>query len=317
MVPSSIPGSFVRKVTGKATNEVLEQVDPNVILANVDIDALLERVDIDALLDRVDIDALMARVNVDELIERVDLDSILDRVDLEALVMRSGVPEIIEQSTTRFAGSALNALRRMFLNIDLITGFVIDRLLRRRRVEWAFTPAALRPEQAQIYDRRLDLSARYAGAIPRLAAVIVDLWLISISSTLLLAGFDYLNARLFGWTLDFSHSGWWIIGLVLLSAGYSYFGLAIAGRTPGKLLLGLRVTEQDGQDLRGWSAFVRTLCWPLSLAMAGLGMLLIVVHPQRRALHDLIAHTAVIHDWAPHPVTVRAAMTEALMQRSS
>ncbi|MCB0888752.1 MAG: RDD family protein [Nocardioidaceae bacterium] len=317
MVPSSIPGSFVRKVTGKATNEVLEQVDPNVILANVDIDALLERVDIDALLDRVDIDALMARVNVDELIERVDLDSILDRVDLEALVMRSGVPKIIEQSTTHFAGSALNALRRQFLNIDLVTGFVIDRLLRRRRVEWAFTPAALRPEQAHIYDRRLDLSARYAGAIPRLAAVIVDLWLISISSTLLLAGFDYLNARLFGWTFDFGQSGWWIVGLILVSAGYSYFGLAIAGRTPGKLLLGLRVTEQDGQDLRAWSAFVRTICWPLSLALAGLGMLLMVVQPQRRGLHDLLAHTAVIHDWTPHPVTVRAAMTEELMERSS
>ena len=39
------------------------------------------------------------------------------------------------------------------------------------------------------------------------------------------------------------------------------------------------------------------LAFPLSFLLFGLGFLLILVQRERRALHDLIAGTAVVYDW--------------------
>ncbi len=83
--------------------------------------------------------------------------------------------------------------------------------------------------------------------------------------------------------------------------------VALLGGTPGKLMLGLRVTLEDGQSTPpGWSAaIVRDLPsligWiPVlgSLASTGLLVLNIVFladDPERRAIHDRIGGTRVVH----------------------
>jgi len=60
-------------------------------------------------------------------------------------------------------------------------------------------------------------------------------------------------------------------------------------------LLGLRVVRPDGSPAGPMAALVRALTFPLSIALLGLGFVGIVVHPQRRALHDLLATTAVVY----------------------
>ena len=68
------------------------------------------------------------------------------------------------------------------------------------------------------------------------------------------------------------------------------------GATPGKRLMGLAVVTSDGGRLGYLGALRRSLASLLSLLTFGLGYLLILT-PQRRALHDLIAGTQVV--WVP------------------
>ncbi len=307
MVTPPDPGALLGRITGRVADGVLEHVDTNAVLDGIDVNALLDRIDVEALLDRIDVDRLMARV---------DVDALMARVDIEALVRRSGVPEIVEQSTSRFAGSALDSLRRQMVSLDLLTGFVIDRLLGRRRLEWAFAPVGLRPAEPRMRDGSLDISGRYAGAVPRLLAVIADLWLLSVGSTLALAGSDYLTTRLFGWHVDTERGWWWVPVFAFIAFCYSFFSLEVAGRTPGKALVGLRVVRWDGSDVSAWPAFVRTVMWPLSIVLAGVGLVVLLVQRDRRALHDLLARTAVVYDWAPRPVLLRPSMSAKLLERA-
>jgi uncharacterized RDD family membrane protein YckC len=136
----------------------------------------------------------------------------------------------------------------------------------------------------------------YAGAVTRLAAYVVDL---ALMSGLLAAGsavVAYLVAVVTGHQLqldsdrDFAGVGlalWWIV--------YFAGSWAVTGATPGMALFGLRVVRPDGTPAPALAALARALTFPLSLALFGLGFLGILFHRQRRALHDLLAHTAVIY----------------------
>jgi len=58
--------------------------------------------------------------------------------------------------------------------------------------------------------------------------------------------------------------------------------------------LGIRVVASDGGRIK---AVVRTLVLPFSVALAGLGLVGVVVHRERRGPHDFAAGTVVIYDW--------------------
>lgn len=66
------------------------------------------------------------------------------------------------------------------------------------------------------------------------------------------------------------------------------------GATPGKLLLGLRVVQLDGEPLGFPRAIARFFAELVSVSAVGVGYLLASLHPERRALHDLVAGTRVI-----------------------
>lgn len=136
----------------------------------------------------------------------------------------------------------------------------------------------------------------YAGAVTRLAAYIVDLAVLSATMTVGAAAAAYLVAVVTGHQLSLTEdrdlAG---VGLVLWWVAYFGGGWAVAGRTPGMALMGLRVVQPDGARVGLGSAVVRALTFPLSVALLGLGFVGILVHPQRRALHDLLAGTAVTY----------------------
>lgn len=75
---------------------------------------------------------------------------------------------------------------------------------------------------------------------------------------------------------------------------YFAFFTAYGGRTPGKMALGLKVVELDGRPVSGGRALLRTVCYLASVFTGGLGFLL-AAGPAKRALHDRLAGTRVVH----------------------
>jgi serine/threonine protein kinase len=88
----------------------------------------------------------------------------------------------------------------------------------------------------------------------------------------------------------------WFAGAWALLAATLYFvlGHRLFGRTLGKWALGLRVTDRMGKRLSWKTAFLRfaASAWGLIVAYLS-GFLVAAFHPQRRALHDLLAGTEV------------------------
>ncbi|MBI5136072.1 MAG: RDD family protein [Nitrospirae bacterium] len=79
----------------------------------------------------------------------------------------------------------------------------------------------------------------------------------------------------------------------LLGFCYFFFFTAYGGRTPGKMLLGMRVATVDG-EAPGWRrSLARTLCYLLSVLTWGIGFLL-AMGPAKRALHDRLTGTRVV-----------------------
>jgi uncharacterized RDD family membrane protein YckC len=64
--------------------------------------------------------------------------------------------------------------------------------------------------------------------------------------------------------------------------------------TPGKLLLGIVVTDRDGQRLSFAKALGRNVAKIFSLLTFGFGYLLIAFNARSQGLHDLIAGTLVV-----------------------
>jgi uncharacterized RDD family membrane protein YckC len=80
-------------------------------------------------------------------------------------------------------------------------------------------------------------------------------------------------------------------------------------------LLGVRVVRADGSAIDPWRGVLRALVFPLSFLLFGLGFLGILVQRERRALHDLIAGTAVVYSWDARGARLRFLAREAEMAR--
>jgi uncharacterized RDD family membrane protein YckC len=93
-----------------------------------------------------------------------------------------------------------------------------------------------------------------------------------------------------------------ISGLLYLAAsllaGLTYFTWfhGIAGRTPGKMLLGLRVIQASGDPMTPGVAFLRWVGYLISGLVFCLGFLWIAFDGRKQGWHDKIAATVVIRD---------------------
>jgi uncharacterized RDD family membrane protein YckC len=95
------------------------------------------------------------------------------------------------------------------------------------------------------------------------------------------------------------------VALVVWAFVYFAYPLAVSGRTMGMGILGVRVVRADGSELGGRRAVVRVLALPLSFLLLGFGFLLILLRGDRRALHDLIAGSAVVYAWDARAARLR------------
>ena len=144
----------------------------------------------------------------------------------------------------------------------------------------------------------LSYQGHYAGPVSRLASFVIDLVVSAGVFCAALAAVSYgaqvTTGHLVGWNRSTS-----VVAGIFAAWELAYFGCswATSGRTLGMGVFGIRVVRTDGAVLEPARATVRALVFPLSFLFCGLGFLGILVQREHRALHDLIAGSAVIYAW--------------------
>ncbi len=144
---------------------------------------------------------------------------------------------------------------------------------------------------------------QYGGFVSRLIAYWIDQAIISGIFALITLAISYV-VNLFG--LDERLSTWQYAGVLVLvltllivllvGAIYQIGFWMLAGQTPGKRLLGLRVVRTDGERVGFWSGVRRWLGYMVS-SILFLGYLWILVDNRRQGFHDKIAGTMVVYSW--------------------
>ncbi len=139
---------------------------------------------------------------------------------------------------------------------------------------------------------------QYAGGISRLVALGADL---GISWGLYAAGvaafglfYELVSGNKF--KPDTNNVGWLIL-LAVWELLYFTLQWSLSGRTLGMAIFGLRVVSKQGAEIGVRTSVVRTLALWVSLVFIIPVCLAALVQRQRRALHDLVAGTAVVYNW--------------------
>ena len=153
---------------------------------------------------------------------------------------------------------------------------------------------------------RENLQGKYAGFASRFTAFAVDVGLSLGLFMLALAAISFAALVLTGKDITW-HKGdiWVIIAYAVWAFIYFAHSWAANGRTVGMWAFGVRVVTDDGADVSGRRAVVRTLALPLSFLFLGLGFAGILLGDRRRALHDVIAGTTVIYSWDARAARLR------------
>lgn len=162
-----------------------------------------------------------------------------------------------------------------------------------------------------------NLLGYYAGFISRLIAMIVDIVIISMASAATTWFFQITMAVLqVDSFLGFSLAAFpqltgvvqfltspVLVGILigLFVAVYHVFFWSLAGQTPGKMLLGVRIVSVDGKRLTVFQSMVRFTGYIISGFLFYLGFLWMLVDDRRQTWHDRLAHTYVVYTWAARP----------------
>lgn len=285
---------LLARVAGVATERIVDTVDPDIVLDHVDVDALIARIDINAVLERVDVERLV------------------DRLDMKTLVERAGIPEIVAASTGHMAESGLDLARRQVLGLDMVLARAADRAFRRPpRTQEAAPPALSGQSPGDEVASRLTVSGHYAGVVSRALAAALDVAVVTTSWTLALAAGGFLLST-FG--LRSPTLPGWVAAVAIALWGFVYVWgfVAVAGRTPGKALLGLRVVRSDGTFVPVGRSFARAVLWWVSIALAWLAVLPVALGRRHRGAHDALAGTAVVYDWGDRAAELPAPLSAFL-----
>ena len=153
---------------------------------------------------------------------------------------------------------------------------------------------------------RESLQGKYSGFASRFAAFAVDVGVSLGVFMLTLAVVSFAARVLTGKDISWNKGDIWVI-IAYAAWAFIYFAYswAASGRTAGMALFGVRVVRDDGTDVSGRRAIARTAALPLSFLFLGLGFVGILLGDRRRALHDVIAGTAVIYSWDARAARLR------------
>lgn len=147
------------------------------------------------------------------------------------------------------------------------------------------------------------LYGQYAGFVTRLIAYIIDQLIIAavISVVTVVAGFvmqSFEINKLIG-AQQIARVIMIILSLLLIISFLILYNIGfwmLAGQTPGKRLMGLRIVRTDGERITLGAAIRRWVGYWLS-AILFLGYLWVLVDDRRQALHDKLAGTLVVYTW--------------------
>ena len=118
-------------------------------------------------------------------------------------------------------------------------------------------------------------------------AVLVSLDVVVIMLTLRLAGLDLPSVG----ELPMAPLAAF---LILLDAAYVIVLTVAGGQTFGKMAFGMRVVDRTGDPVTVSVALVRSIGYLVSVLPLGLGVVLMFLDSERRALHDRLAGTRVL-----------------------
>ena len=135
----------------------------------------------------------------------------------------------------------------------------------------------------------------YAGFWKRFAAWLLDVIILFFIGLAVGYAFDFvyfLTPIPFLWYVIISD---FLIGIFTSLLYYSIFESSIHQATPGKMALGIIVTDIAGQRISFGRAVGRDLSKIISWLTLGIGFLIIGFTDEKRGLHDYIAGTLVIN----------------------
>ncbi len=137
---------------------------------------------------------------------------------------------------------------------------------------------------------QIESAFRYAGFAQRFLAFVIDACILGVALLVPFYGVSWALAAL-------PLAAALLNGLIAVSIGWVYFaGLETSARqgTVGKMVLGLSVTDLEGQPVSLVRASVRYLTKAVSCALFCLGFAMIMFSTRRQALHDMMSGCLVI-----------------------
>jgi uncharacterized RDD family membrane protein YckC len=151
----------------------------------------------------------------------------------------------------------------------------------------------------------ITLEREIAGPGSRLTAAALDALLIGLVYALLVLTLAVISA------VDVSGLSSLVIGILLagiplvLAVYHFCFHAFAGGQTPGKRLVGLRVTSADGYPATLTQNLLRSALWPVDVFMPVplpfmLGVTIITLTEKRQRIGDLVAGTLVVRDERAH-----------------
>jgi len=135
----------------------------------------------------------------------------------------------------------------------------------------------------------------YAGFWKRFAAWLLDAIILMVIGLVIGFAFDigfFLIPYSFLWYVIISD---YLLGIFISLLYYSIFESSSHQATPGKMALGIIVTDIAGQRISFGRAVGRDLSKILNVFTLGIGYLIIGFTDEKRGLHDYIAGTLVIN----------------------
>lgn len=91
----------------------------------------------------------------------------------------------------------------------------------------------------------------------------------------------------------------WLLNLFMIgfTPVYILFFWLLAGQTPGKAILGVRVQRLDGGRMTLLTGLIRLAGYFLCFLSMGIGFLWIILDDRRQGWHDKLAGTCVVYKW--------------------
>ncbi len=156
------------------------------------------------------------------------------------------------------------------------------------------------------------MNTQYAGFWLRLVALIIDVLIIAcLESIVFVPLFVALGFGFFGTVseMDMEDPGnlvgliagivaaagaYWILATAIQVLYFSFMESSKSQATLGKMAVGIKVTDMNGERLDFTKAFLRNLCKLISNFTMAIGYIMAGFTEKRQALHDLIAGALVV-----------------------